>query len=176
MGAGTEADECSFKECGKEGHFPQRGWVARRLSWGWGVGEGCRWSWQGGSGGRGGLFASGCSVVALHLASFANIVGYVFMVSTNSSASVLGTINSFLCMCIPYFNIRATLVDPLSSFQFEDISLIFLRVPSSSGSKDVFIYALKTLFFLPFLHCGKMYIIRNCNLYQIEQWGLGFPL
>lgn len=66
------------------------------------------------------------------------------MVSTNSSTSVFGIINSFLCVCVPYFNIRAALVDPLSCFQFEDISLIFLRVPSSSGPKDVFICALKT--------------------------------
>lgn len=35
----------------------RRGLGGGRLSWGWGVGEGCRWSWQGGSG-RGGLFAS----------------------------------------------------------------------------------------------------------------------
>lgn len=37
-----EADEDSFEECGKEGHFRQRGWVMRRASQGWGVGEGCR--------------------------------------------------------------------------------------------------------------------------------------
>lgn len=106
--------------------------------------------------GTGGLFASECFVLALHLVSFASIVRYVFMVSTNSSASVLGTINSFLCMCIPYFNIRATLVDPLSSFQFEDISLIFLRVPSSSGSKDCSYVLLKRYFFYHF------YIVVEC--------------
>ena len=45
---------------------------------------------------RGGVFALGCFVVVLHLVSFANIAGYLFIVNMNSSTSVLGTINSFL--------------------------------------------------------------------------------
>lgn len=39
---------------------------------------------------RGGVFASGCFVVVLHLISFANIAGYLFIVNVNSSTSVLG--------------------------------------------------------------------------------------
>lgn len=45
MGAGTEADECSFKECGKKGTSRRGAGWRERFSWGWGVGEG--WgSWQ----------------------------------------------------------------------------------------------------------------------------------
>ena len=50
-------------------------------------------------------------------------------------------------MYVPYFKIRTTVIDPLSRFQFEDISVIFPGYFPAVGQRICAYVLLKMLFF-----------------------------